>query len=282
MLISTSSAAIKGLRPPAGVPHVCYCHSPARYLWDMQDEYGATAPEGLRGRLRGIGLRVLGPSLRRWDARTAGVLRVTTFLANSTCTQERIARCYRRESTIVFPPVRTGFFTPDASVAREDFWLVAGAIEPYKRTDLAIHAAALTRQRVIVVGDGSQRAVMERLARERGGPIEFMGRVDDDALRGFYRRARGLLFPQIEDFGITACEAQACGTPVVARRAGGALDTVIDGVTGAMFDHPTAESMAEAMGRCPETRAACRKKAEQFSAERFSAGLNEMILRLSR
>jgi len=269
LLISTSSAAIKGMRAPEGVPHLCYCHSPARYVWSRREEYSGGA--------RGLGLRLFGDSFRDWDLRT--VSRVTRFVANSAHIARQIRVCYDREADVVHPPVRTEYFTPGGAGEREGYWLIVSALEPYKRVGLAIEAAARARQRLVIIGDGSQRRRLEALA---GPSVEFLGRVSDGAVREHYRRAGVFLFPQVEDFGITAVEAQACGLPVVARAAGGARDTVIDGRTGALFAEPTAESLLEALARCPragpdETTRACRENAERFSEEIFDAAMLGVI-----
>lgn len=278
LLISTSSAAIKGLRPPEGVPHLCYCHSPARYLWAQGGEYA-------RGSLpRRAGLALFGPSLRRWDERTAAG--VTKFLANSRHIARRIEAVYSRDAQVVHPPVRTEFFTPDPAEARQGFWLVAGALEPYKRADLAIDAAVACGQRLVIAGDGSEaprlRAHARRAARlaGRASPVEFVGRVTDEQLRTLYRRARCLVFPQVEDFGITAVEAQACGCPVVAFRDGGALDTVLEAETGAFFDEPTPEAIIEAARGCPEDSGACRANAVRFAEPVFDTTMCGVIGRM--
>lgn len=278
LVISTSSAAVKGLLPPlradgTPVPHLCYCHSPARYLWSQTEEYA----RGRHGWMRGAGLRMFGEALRRWDRATADERHVTRWLANSTHTATEIARCYGREAHVVFPPVRTEFFTPPpagSSPRREPFWLLAGALEPYKRADLAIEAARLAGKRLVIAGTGSQEP---RLRAARGDHVTFMGRVPDPELRRLYRTAELLIFPQVEDFGIVAVEAQACGLPVVARRAGGALDTVIDGVTGALFDEPTPEAIVEAAKRAPRDPERCRQNAERFSEAAFDRALLEHI-----
>ncbi|VAX42481.1 Glycosyltransferase [hydrothermal vent metagenome] len=263
LLISTSSAAIKGMRAPAGVPHLCYCHAPARYIWSIRDEYAQG--RSLHARLRGTGLAAISGWYRNWDRATAA--HVTAFLANSAHTAREIERCFGREAAVVHPPVRTEYFTPDASTHREDFWLFVSALEPYKRTDLAIVAAGLADVPIKVVGSGS---IADDLRQEFASPgVEFLGRVADETLRDLYRRARLLVFPQIEDFGITAVEAQACGCPVLARRAGGALDSVIDGTTGAFFEDDSPEAVAEAAAQCPDNPAACRANAERFSERAF-------------
>ena len=261
LLISTSSAAIKGLRAPAGVPHLCYCHSPARYVWSVA---------GYEGGVRGVALRGAAPFLRSWDRRTSR--NVTRFVANSGAVRERIREHYGRDAGVVFPPVRTDYFTPGDS-PRDGSWLLVGALEPYKRVDLAIRAAADAGAVLRIVGSGSEAVRLRALA---GPGVVFEGRLDDAALRERYRTASLLLMPQVEDFGIVAAEAQACGLPVVARRAGGALDLVVPGVTGALFDEPTAQAVVDACRRCPPAEsagAACRGNAVRFSGAVFDAAI---------
>ena len=277
LLISTSSGLIKGLAPPPGVPHLCYCHAPARYLWSMQDEY--TRGKGPAALARRAGFGLFTPWLRGWDRRTAD--RVGVFVANSTHIAGEIRRCFGREAEVLHPPVETSWFTPpeDPGSVKRGFWLAVGALEPYKRTDLAIRAAARAGARLVIAGTGSEEDALRALARSVGtGLVEFEGRVSNERLRELYRAADLLVFPQIEDFGIIAVEAQACGCPVVARRAGGAIDSVIEGRTGAFFDEPRPEAIVDAAGRVPaDAAAACRSNAERFSTSRFLAGARELI-----
>lgn len=264
LVLSSSSAAVKGVAAPPGVDHICYCHTPPRYLWSQGGQY---ASQGLISR---VGLAICGPALRAWDAGSAGD--VTRFLANSAHTAGEIRARYGRESTVLHPPCRTEYFHPDASVVREDFWLVAGALEPYKRTDLAIQAAAVAGARIVIAGSGSGYSSLRR--RFESPSVRFLGRVSDEELRDLYRRARLLVFPQIEDFGIVAVEAQACGLPVVARRAGGALDSVVEDLTGAFFDEATPASIAAAAARVPQVSAlACRQNALRFSESGFDRAM---------
>jgi glycosyltransferase involved in cell wall biosynthesis len=271
LLISTSSAAIKGMRAPAGVPHLCYCHAPARYIWSVRDQYGAG--HGWKARVRGAGLAAIAEPFAEWDRATAA--HVTTFLANSAHTAAEIRRCFGREAQVVHPPVRTGSFTPDAGVRREDFWLFVAALEPYKRADAAIRAALHAGAPIKVVGSGSVDAELRREFTRPG--VHFLGRVPDETLRDLYRRARLLVFPQVEDFGITAVEAQACGCPVLAHRAGGALDSVIEGSTGAFFEADTPDAIAAAADRCPQDPHACRANAERFSEPAFDHRMEAVI-----
>ncbi|MGP1273351.1 MAG: glycosyltransferase [Phycisphaerales bacterium] len=259
LLISSHSAAIKALRPPGGVPHLCYCHTPARYIWSQTDQYG----------LASLPLAAVRPFYKLWDRATAK--RVTHFIANSSHTQAEIRRCYGRKSDIIHPPVRTGYFTPDARTPRGEGWLAVGALVPYKRFDLAIEAANRAQHPLTIVGDGPER---DRLRRRAGPTVSFVHDATDAQLREHYRRARLLIYPQQEDFGISAPEALACGTPVVAFDAGGARDTVTDGVTGALFPEQTVEALLVAIRRCPSNRAlVCREHAERFAPERFESAI---------
>ena len=274
LLISTSSAAVKGMRAPEGIPHLCYCHAPARYIWSIRGEY--SAGRGFSARLRAAGLGACAGRFAEWDRTTAA--NVTAFLANSTHTAREVGRCFGREATVVHPPVRTTFYTPDASVRREEFWLFVAALEPYKRADLAIRAARHAGAPIKVVGQGS---IAGALRGEFAGPgVEFLGRVPDGELRELYRRAQLLVFPQLEDFGITAVEAQACGCPVVARRAAGALDTIVEGETGVFFDGDSPERVAAAARGCPDNPGACRRNAEHFSERAFDEKMSVAIDRL--
>lgn len=276
LLISTSSVAIKALRPPPGVPHICYCHTPARYLWTQTNAYAT--PDAV-GRLRAAGLIVCKSPLQRWDRRTASVSagRVTTFIANSTHTQRLIRTAYDRDSTVIHPPVRTDFFTPDPSIAREDFLLIVSALEPYKRVDLSIEAAALAGRPLVIIGAGSHEPALRALARTRPN-IAFLGRAPDDTVRDHMRRAHAFLMPQTEDFGITAVEAQSCGCPVIAAAAGGALDTVLDQQTGVLVQRPGPRALADALDRLPPSpHEPCRVNALRFSPNRFRTRLLDTL-----
>jgi glycosyltransferase involved in cell wall biosynthesis len=262
LLISTSSAVMKSIRPPPSVPHLCYCHSPARYVWEQSDDYAL----GEGGLMRAWGLKAVRERFQGWDRRTAS--RVTRFLANSAHTAARIKRCFERDSQVVYPPVRTQFFTIDSSITREDWLLVVAALEPYKRTDIAIEASKQCAMRLKIAGEGSQRAALQAMAVPN---VEFLGRVSDETLRNLYRRAKALIFPQTEDFGIIAAEAQATGCPVLAYASGGAREIVV-GETGVLFDDQSPQQIVQALRRLesnPVDPGACRRSALRFSEDAF-------------
>jgi glycosyltransferase involved in cell wall biosynthesis len=270
LVISTSSAVMKSIKPPPGAAHLCYCHAPARYVWSLRSAYAT----GSGGRLRALGLAAVRRPFQRWDRATAD--RVTRFCANSAHTAREVKRCYDRDAHVVYPPVRTDWYTPDPDVAREDWLLVVSALEPYKRTDLALDAAGRGGFTLKVAGGGTQ---LEALRAEAPPSVEFLGEVDDSVLRDLYRRAKGLLFPQVEDFGLVPVEAQATGCPVVALAAGGALETVTS-ETGVFFDEQSAEALVEAverLGRADIDPAACRSNAERFSPEQFDEAILEQV-----
>jgi glycosyltransferase involved in cell wall biosynthesis len=269
LLVSTSSAVMKSIRPPPGTPHLCYCFSPARYVWEQTEDY-AIGPGGL---LRGAGLRAAQRRFQAWDRASAAT--VTRFVAISEHTRDRIRRCYGRDAEVVHPPVDTAWFDVDPSVPREDFLLVVSALEPYKRVDFAIEVANRARLPLRIVGDGSLAA---SLASRAGPTVELLGRVSEERLRDLYRRARALLHPQVEDFGIAAVEAQACGCPVVAYAAGGALETVVP-ASGLLVGEHAAPAWTAALASLDGRRfdpAACRANAERFATSVFDARIRAL------
>jgi glycosyltransferase involved in cell wall biosynthesis len=271
LVVSSSHAVAKAVRTPAGALHVCYCHAPMRYVWDARGDYFSFGRARLARRLALSPFRAM---LRRWDRATAA--NVDAFVANSEEVRRRIRDFYGRDATVVYPPVDTDFFTP-VDAPRDDAALVVSALVPYKRVDLAVRAFAHAGLRLRVVGDGTERRALERVA---GPAVEFLGAVSDERLRDLYRTSSLLVFPGREDFGIVPVEAQACGLPVVAFGAGGALETVVDGVTGVLFDEQTPEALLEAVARAGATRfdtAALRANAERFSRERFRREMRAAI-----
>jgi glycosyltransferase involved in cell wall biosynthesis len=262
-LFSTDAAVIKGLSYRADMPHVCYCHSPPRYLWELQDTYlRQTGGLGTFGRAV---FRAVTPYVRSFDRDAAR--RVTHFIANSRFVRQRIQSAYGRDSAVIYPPVDVEGFQPNQPA--EDFYLIVTELVAYKRVDLAIDAFNRLGKRLVVLGDGSEAAALRARAKPN---IEFLGRQPFAALRDRMERCRAFIYPQIEDFGITAVEAQAAGRPVLAFRQGGALETVIEGKTGLFFNEQTPESLAacvEAFEAQSLSAADCRENAEKFRPENF-------------
>jgi glycosyltransferase involved in cell wall biosynthesis len=237
-----------------------------RYAWDQFGAY--FGPEQI-GHWASRALRPVMAGLARWDAATAG--RVDRFVANSQYVAGRIGRYYNRGSVVVYPPVDTDFYRPDPSQAAPGTGaLVVSALVPYKRIDVAIEAARLTQTPLRIVGQGPEEARLRALA--AGAPVEFLGWRTDDEVRDLYRASAAVLLPGLEDFGIVPVEAQACGTPVVAVGHGGACETVVDGVTGALVADRSPEAFAEALDRVrrqPGDREVIRRHAERFSRAAF-------------
>jgi glycosyltransferase involved in cell wall biosynthesis len=225
LVVMSHHAFSHRVKTPAGVPVVSYIHTPARWMWDRR--FLANEVGGRAGRL---GLRAFAATQRRADR--AAAQRVTELAVNSNHVAGRVRRWWGREATVIHPPVDLDWFTPGASSAREDFFLLAGRLVAYKQPEVAIEAAARAGVRLVVAGDGRLRAKVEALAAPN---VEVLGRVDDEALRDLYRRCRALVFPGEEDFGLVPVEAQACGAPVVALGVGGVLDSVVDGKTGTLY-----------------------------------------------
>jgi glycosyltransferase involved in cell wall biosynthesis len=276
LVISSSHCAAKAVVVPGRARHICYCHSPMRYAWDQFDAYFGPERVG-----RFASRWVYGPMLKRlarWDAATAS--RVGRFVANSQHVAGRIRRYYNRDATIVYPPVDTTFYHPDTTPPGQHF-LIVSALVPYKRIDVAIDATRRAGATLRVIGDGPDRARLERHANGLGaGHVEFIGRATDEQIRGEYRRALAVLLPGEEDFGIVPVEAQACGRPVVAFARGGALETVIPGETGVLFDELTPPSLAAALERTAATRfdpVRLRAHAEHFSRERHVERMRAVI-----
>lgn len=272
LVLSTSHCVAKGIVPPKGAKHLCYCFTPMRYAWSLQEEYFG------RNRWKRAALELALGRLRRWDR--AASARVDRFVAISRHVQARIEKFYGREAAVVYPPVATGFFTPDARGGHDGYDLVVSALVPYKRVDLAVRTYSRTGFPLKIAGVGTE---MEALKKAAGPNVEFLGRVPDEGIRELYRRCRFLVFPGEEDFGIVPLEAQACGKPVLAYGKGGLLETVVDGRTGVFFGEQTEAALMAAVARAAGVEwdaAAIRAHAEQFGEERFLDGLRAEIARL--
>ena len=271
LVVSFSHCVAKNIRVPRGVPHVSYCFTPIRYAWHMRESYFAERFRGIKARLldRFLGL------VRAWDRHTAAG--VTHFVAISETVRRRIAECYGRDSTVIYPPVDTEFYHPLA-VPREDFYLVVSAFAPYKRLDLAVAACKRLGRPLVIVGTGQDAARLRALA---GPDVRFLGWQPNEVIRDHLRRCRALLFPGEEDFGIVPVEAMACGAPVIAFGRGGATETVVPTggrrePTGLWFEEQTADCLADALLRFEAragdfTSAASRRRALRFNADRYRA-----------
>ncbi|MHC6201926.1 glycosyltransferase [Breznakiellaceae bacterium SP9] len=273
VVISSESGPAKGVVPNPDAFHICYCHSPMRYLWDMYHDYfRRTNP------LTRFFMKKLIPGLRLWDTASSNL--VDCFVANSHYVAKRIKRYYRREAQIIYPPVAIEKFIPIVR-APEDFYLFFGQLTAYKRSDIAIEACIMLKRRLIVAGAGADNATIKHYADT--GLVRFTGRLSDEEIASYYSKAKALLFPGIEDFGIIPVEAQAAGCPVLAFRKGGVLDTVTENVTGIFFDEQTPEALAGAItafesmeGRFAD-REAFTAHVQQFSKEAFSKRFEELV-----
>jgi glycosyltransferase involved in cell wall biosynthesis len=270
LVISSSHSCAKGIRVPAAVPHLCYCHTPMRYAWDFESER-KRFPRPVRPLAR-QGMR----AFRAWDRRSAAG--VTEFVANSSAVAERIHRYYGRSAEVIHPPVRTDYFTPGGEQGEE--FLYVGRLVSYKRADLVVEAFAGLPYRLNVVGTGH---LAKELQASAPANVTFLGEVADEQLRDLYRSARALVFPANEDFGIAMAEAQACGTPVISLRDGGAADIVASGETGWLIDEARVEDVRQAVRQAaaePLDKAAIRARAERFSQDRFIAEIRDVAQRL--
>lgn len=270
LILSNKSGFCHGVHCPPGAIHVCYCLTPTRFLW----QYEAYRVREQISRRLDLLLKPLVGLLRRWDY--AAAQRVHHFIAISSETQERIRRFYHRESVIVYPPVDITRFRP-APEPPGDYFLAGGRLIPYKRVDLAVQACSQLGLKLLVYGDGRDRAALEQLA---GPSVTFVGRVSWDELVRLFQGARAFIFPGLEDFGIAPVEAQAAGRPVIAFSGGGALDTVAPGQSGEFFTEQSVEALAAALVSFDPGRydpAVCRANAERFSTERFERELKESV-----
>ncbi|AUC56763.1 glycosyl transferase (plasmid) [Sagittula sp. P11] len=272
LVISSESGPAKGVITHPDALHVCYCHSPMRYIWDQYHIYRAEA-----GRLTRLMMPWLAHRLRIWD--TASAARVDHFVANSGFIARRIAKSWRREAAVIYPPVDVSAFSGPDLAEPEDFYLYAGELASYKRPDLVVDAFTRSGKPLVVIGEGSERRALEARA---GSNVRFLGRVSFEDLKDHYRRCRALVFPGVEDFGIIPLEVMASGRPVLAFAEGGAMETVIEGRTGMFFHEPTVEAVLEGVealervlpGFDPQ---ALRDHAAGFTAERFRAEFKAFV-----
>ncbi len=280
LVISSNHAVAKGALTGPDQVHISYIHSPMRYAWDLQHQYLRHA--NMERGLRGMYARWLLQRLREWDVSSAH--QVDHFIANSSYIARRIAKMYRRESTVIHPPVDVDQFS--MCIDKDDFFLLAGRLVPYKRAEVVVAAfARCPGRRLVVAGDGPESDRLRAAA--RGCPnIEFRGRVSQTTLIDLMQRARALVFAAEEDFGIILVEAQACGTPVIAYGRGGATDIVVsagrDRATGLFFQRQDATAVLEAVERFEAiesefSRQACRRNALRFSQARFRSEIGDFV-----
>ena len=269
LVISNKSGFCHGIITSPDTLHICYCLTPTRFLWDYP---GYVQREGLR-RLARLALPPFLNYLRVWDRAAAD--RADHFIAISRTVQRRIAKYYRRDSIVIQPPVDTSRYAPSDS--HDDYFLIVSRLIPYKRIDLAVRAFNELGLPLVVIGDGRDGDSLRALARSN---IEFLGHVPDEKINDYFARCRAFIFPGQEDFGIAPVEAQAAGRPVIAYAAGGALDTVREGVTGAFFYDHTPEALIEVIQEFDETGydpAVIRRHAERFDKRVFKESLSAFI-----
>lgn len=271
LVISTSHCVAKGVIIPPEAFHLCYCFTPMRYAWDQYHQYFPTDKKGISSVL----IPYFMTHLRNWDQKTAD--RVDQFVAISENISRKIYKYYRRESSILYPPVDTDLFYPE-KCAIEDFYLIVSALVPYKRIDTAIQAFNELNLPLKVVGKGPE---MAQLSAKAGSNITFLGWQDDAALRNLYSRCKALIFPGEEDFGIVPLEVMSCGRPVIAYARGGALETVKEGINGVFFYDQTADSLTKAIRNFEKSdfsaKETIRESVSSFSRVIFKENFKKMV-----
>ena len=272
LCLSSDASMIKGVPLPEGSKHICYCHSPPRYLWDLQSEY----TDG--SKLSELVFRLCGSYLRAFDKQAAQ--RVDHFIANSYFVAKRIERNYGKQCDVVYPPVAVEEFEPTDS--DDGYYLVVSQLTPYKKMELAVRACEEMKRRLVVIGTGEEFPRLQKIA---GQYVTLRGKASWKEVKQAYQGCRAFLNPQVEDFGITAVEAQACGKPVIAYGEGGAIETVLDGQTGILFGEQTVAGMVSAIERFENgshdlSPGSCRKNAERFAPARFREEIAEIVLRI--
>lgn len=281
LVISSSGAEAKGIRTPATVTHINYCHAPTHYYWNRYNEYLKHPGLGVFDGFGRFGLKLLVGPLRRWDYRAAQ--RPNYIIANSTFTQEEIKNYYGRDSTVIHPPIDVERFKIRNSkfeIQPRSGFVITGRQTPYKRIDIAVQACSQLSLDLTVIGKGPDHRRLVSLA---GPTIQFLTKVSDEELVDHLHAAQAFLFPGVDDFGIAAVEAMAAGTPVIAFRGGGALDYVVNGETGRFFDEQTADSLAKVLAAFTVTDfdpARIMNHANSFSAKEFQKNVFAFINKL--
>ncbi|MCK4668373.1 glycosyltransferase [Candidatus Dependentiae bacterium] len=277
LVISLSHCVSKGVIVPQGIPHLTYMFTPMRYAYDMFYEYFDLKSFGLMKRIL---FGWIFNYLRTWDY--ISTQRVDKLITISDFVKTRIKRFYNKDSEIIYPPVNTEYFTPDPEYSKEDYYLIISALVPYKKIDLAIRAFNQTKKKLLIIGTGPE---LKRLKRIAGSNITLIGYQDDDKLRASLRKAKGLIFPGTEDFGITMVEALACGTPVIAFNGGGAKEIIKEGKTGVFFDDPSINGLNSAIERFENLTfepGALRDESLRFSENKFKESFLNSIKTIKR
>ena len=278
LVISSSHCVAKGIIPPPDALHICYIHTPMRYIWDMFNEYFSKERVGQWTR---IFISSVATFLRLWDVSSAK--RVDYFIANSRHVQNRIWKYYRRKAIILNPPVNTTFFRPGKEI--EDYYLIVSSLVPYKKTDIAIKTFNELKRPLIIIGKGPEEKYLRKLVKFSG--IKFLGYQDNETVKKYYQKCRALIFPGEEDFGIVPLEAMACGRPVIAYGRGGALETIIPPnrdlpPTGILFSEQTPQALAHAVEEFEKIEKEfninfIRAHSEKFSRERFKKDFENLV-----
>ena len=282
LVISVTSEAAKGIITKPGTVHICYCLTPTRYLWSAHDLYFRHPPSKFK--YFPFFWQITRPLvwyLRKWDKMAAQ--RPDEMVGISNAVRERINKYYRRQAKIIFPPVEVDKFKiKDSRPKRKNFYLLVGRLIPYKKADLAIRAFNKLGLPLVIAGSGSEEARLKKIAK---GNIRFVGELTDPKLADYYRKCTALIFPQEEDFGIVVPEAQAAGAPVIAYKAGGALDTVIDGETGIFFEKQSVASLIKAVKRFEGLKFdpdKLIKNAQRFSKDNFKKSFSRLVRKYGR
>lgn len=268
-VLSTSHCVAKSVKVKNGI-HICYCHTPMRYVWEMFEEYFGSGKAGLATRFT---MKIVAPILRRWDVATSN--RVNYYIANSYNVAGRIKAYYNRESDVIHPPVDTNMF--QLSTTNKDYYLIVSALVPYKKNEIAIEAFNKLGKRLLIIGSGPEESKLKSIAKDN---CVFLGWKSNEELAEYYSGCKALLFAGIEDFGIVPLEAMACGKPVIAFAKGGALETVIDQKTGVYFYEQNSQALIEAVLKLEQVEfdaGAIRKHALTFDRELFKSKIQNYV-----
>lgn len=272
VIISSSSAVAKGILTHQNQLHICYCHSPMRYAWNLYFDY--LQSKNLLTGIKGWYAKSVLHKIRQWDVNSSN--RVDYFIANSHYIAKRIQKIYRREATVIYPPVDTDSF--QLQHQKKEYYVAASRLVSYKKIDIIINAFnELPEKELIVVGDGPERKKLEKLAKNN---IRFTGKASKEAMVTLLQEAKALIFAADEDFGILPVEAQSCGTPVIAYKKGGLLETVIEGETGVFFEKQRIEDVVKAINSFEKKEfdaERIRKNALRFSKQRFEREIKEFV-----